>query len=183
MNKKTIFFLRAFFSLIVIVSTLTAGVAHDIKKTQISVEKIKAMCSMVYQQVVADNFKPDLLIGLSRGGLVPLGFLAGEQMFNNRMTKMINTCSYDDQGHQKKLSLLFPVHTEEFEHFRSILVIDDIADSGKTLDYVMTLLKKNLPTQTIKTATLFYKKRSVIKPDYYAEETEDWIVFPWEQIV
>jgi hypoxanthine phosphoribosyltransferase len=48
------------------------------------------------------------------------------------------------------------------------------------LDFVIKLIKEALPNATIKTAVLFYKPKSKIKPDYYVEETTDWIVFPWE---
>jgi hypoxanthine phosphoribosyltransferase len=51
------------------------------------------------------------------------------------------------------------------------LIVDDIADTGKTL--------KDLGNHT--TATLFYKERSIIKPTFYVEQTKDWIVFPWEK--
>jgi len=36
------------------------------------------------------------------------------------------------------------------------------------------------PDAIIKTAALFYKKRAMFTPDYYVEETANWIVFPWE---
>lgn len=179
MNKKIALLSISFFSLVIISSSNAVPVVHDVNKTFVSAEKIMAMCSTVYQKVRADEFIPDLLIGISRGGVVPLGFLAGEQMFNNRTTRIINTQSYDGNK-QESLKLLFSIHTEEFAPFTSILVIDDIADSGKTLNYVVPLLKQALPNAIIKTATLFYKKRSVFTPDYYVEETEDWIVFPWE---
>jgi xanthine phosphoribosyltransferase len=45
---------------------------------------------------------------------------------------------------------------------------------------VTKLLKQNLTTAIIKSAVLFYKPTSTFKPDYYAQETTEWIVFPWE---
>lgn len=176
MNRKTI----TFFSLVIVFSAIVLETVSAVQKTYVSIEKIQAMCSSVYHKAQQDHFTPELLVGVSRGGLIPLGFLAGDQLFNNRNTKIISIRSYDDQYHQKNLTLLLPVHEEELKKFTSILIIDDIADAGKTLEYVRALLAKELPMATIKTATLFYKNRSVIKPDYYVEETGDWIVFPWE---
>ena len=52
------------------------------------------------------------------------------------------------------------------------IVIDDIADSGKSLlhykerGYFIT--------------TMHYTRRSRVIPDYYLTETNDWIVYPWE---
>lgn len=54
-----------------------------------------------------------------------------------------------------------------------ILVVDDIADTGKTLFDL---------GQSWDTATLYYKIRSSVKPTYYAQETSNWIVFPYERI-
>lgn len=53
-----------------------------------------------------------------------------------------------------------------------ILIVDDIADTGKTL--------LEFQDKKFHTATLYYKTRSAVKPTYYAEETKNWIVFPWE---
>ena len=59
-----------------------------------------------------------------------------------------------------------------------ILLVDDVADSGKSLQLVYEhLLKK---AKEIKTLTIFYKPWSSILPDYYVKETRAWIVFPWE---
>lgn len=55
----------------------------------------------------------------------------------------------------------------------TILVVDDIADTGRTLDGKQMLFP---------TATLFYKPRSIVKPTFYVRETTDWIVFPWELV-
>src|SRR3989304_2951772 len=77
-------------------------------KKHVDMETIERMCVSVHQQVKKDGFKPDLLVGLSRGGLVPLGYLAGEKMFNNRNTRTINLASYDDGGKQSEIRLLVP---------------------------------------------------------------------------
>ena len=58
------------------------------------------------------------------------------------------------------------------------LIIDDIADSGKSLAH-FTENDTNFCKFYI--ATMFYHERSEVKPDYYQELKEDrWIVFPWE---
>lgn len=63
-------------------------------------------------------------------------------------------------------------------HYPEMLVIDDIADSGVTLEK----WKKefNVP----KFGTLHYKNISKVKPDYFAEEIDEnygWLVYPWEK--
>jgi len=153
----------------------------DVKKTHVGLEHIKSMCVAIHRQTQQDNFNPELLVGLSRGGLIPLALLAGEGMFNNRNVKTIPIASYDDVNNQKELKLLASVDTEDYKSFASILIVDDIADTGETLLYILELLKRDISPITIKVATLFYKKKSKLIPDYYVEETSDWIVFPWEE--
>lgn len=174
--------LTPFFFLFAISGFSTSVSAQDlvIHKTYVSSEQIKEMCLTLYNKIKSDNFTPDFLVGLSRGGLVPLGFLAGEQMFDNRATKILNLKSYTKAGNQTELKVLLPMHLEDLKDAKSLLIIDDMVDSGKTLDYVYALFKRTFTNAVIKTATLFYKTSSKIKPDYYVQETEDWIVFPWE---
>lgn len=57
-----------------------------------------------------------------------------------------------------------------------ILLIDDIADTGFTLDYIVRKDK------IIKTAVLIYKKdRCCLTPNFFVATTDKWVVFPWER--
>ena len=63
-------------------------------------------------------------------------------------------------------------------HYPSLLIIDDIADSGKTFSE----LKEKLPAP--KYAALHYKTVSSFKPDFYGMKIDadyGWIVYPWEK--
>lgn len=63
--------------------------------------------------------------------------------------------------------------TNPFEKMHEeTLIVDDIADTGLTLKKYGSLYL---------TATLFYKPKSEVKPDFYIHETTYWIVFPWER--
>lgn len=59
---------------------------------------------------------------------------------------------------------------------RNVLVVDDVADTGQTLTDMFIHHGIDFAT-----ATIYYKPSSVIKPDYYSEETDKWVVFPWER--
>jgi len=61
----------------------------------------------------------------------------------------------------------------------TILLFDDVADTGESLEFVKDYLEKK-GAKKIYTATLFYKPHSSIKPDYYSRETVSWIIFPYE---
>ena len=62
---------------------------------------------------------------------------------------------------------------------KDCIIIDDIADSGKTLLHY-TLNDTQFNKYFI--ATIYYSKRSMVKPNFYTrEKTEKWIEFPWER--
>ena len=62
---------------------------------------------------------------------------------------------------------------------KTVLVVDDVADSGRTLQLAVELIKLYGPKE-VRTAALYIKPKSIIIPDFYAAETDLWIVFPWE---
>lgn len=70
--------------------------------------------------------------------------------------------------------LEIPVWSSIYFTIRPILVVDDLTDTGKTLS--------GIQGPNIDTATLYHKTRSALEPTYYVYKTENWIVFPWEQI-
>lgn len=60
-----------------------------------------------------------------------------------------------------------------FEHITKpseVLIVDDICDTGKTLEEF----------KGHDTATLYYKDRSTVKPTYYVNTTNKWVIYPWE---
>ena len=66
-----------------------------------------------------------------------------------------------------------------------ILIIDDIFDSGNTIDAVIKALneKHSYVIKDIRIAVPWFKpenNKTLISPDYYLHETNKWIVFPHE---
>src|SRR5271154_4987083 len=58
-----------------------------------------------------------------------------------------------------------------------VLIADDVADTGKTIELVRREIAKHVAEA--RTAVLFYKPRSIITPEYVWARTERWINFPW----
>ena len=58
---------------------------------------------------------------------------------------------------------------------KGCLIVDDISDSGKTLQAFTQKYDVDI-------VTMYYKKESVVEPDYYDSiiDSDSWIVFPWE---
>ncbi len=62
----------------------------------------------------------------------------------------------------------------------NILLYDDVADTGHSLQFVTKHLLEHEQVAAVTTATLFYKPHSILTPDYYGAETKSWIIFPYD---
>ena len=63
----------------------------------------------------------------------------------------------------------------------NILLVDDVVDSGKTIESIFQCLEKKGVEGNIQVASVYYKPMvSSITPDYYIHKTNQWIVFPHE---
>jgi len=123
------------------------------------------------------NYNPDCLIAIARGGLTLAHFL-GESL-NLRDIYTINSIHYEGE---KKLDTFIIKNIPDLSSHKKILLIDDISDTGETLKEIISILKTKYPQIEIKTATIFYKKDSLVIPDFKVRIAKNWIVFFWENI-
>lgn len=120
----------------------------------------------------------DWYLPLSRGGLVPATLLA----YKTNVKKIDCLCIYSYNDVSKTNGEITLIH-KDFSHLKGqrVLIIDDIADSGKTLTVVCDYFKDK-ELQDLKTLTVFYKDQSIFKPDFYftAVENDLWMNFIWD---
>jgi len=122
------------------------------------------------------DFSPDVIICIARGGMT-LGHAVAEGL-NIRDVQMVRTELYDSSMKRDDISFFGECNLQSVS---KAIILDDIADSGETLKFVYTALKKEFSNVDLKSATLFYKKTSVFEPDYWINEADDWIDFFWER--
>ena len=116
----------------------------------------------------------DTILGIARGGL-SMAQLLGEH-YDIRQVYAINTIGYD--GTKKKDSVeVFNI--PDLKSASTVLIVDDIVDSGDTLIEVLDTLNTKYPNVTFITASLFYKKTAKITPTWYVKEPKGWIDFFW----
>ncbi len=63
---------------------------------------------------------------------------------------------------------------------KRVLVVDDVADSGRTLRLVLDMLTGH--GADVRSAVLYTKPRSIVKPEYSWRDTDLWITFPWSAL-
>ncbi len=120
-------------------------------------------------------FQPEVIVGIARGGLT-LAHAMSEGL-SIREVQTIRTELYDATHKRESLSIFGGC---DLKDHKRVLVVDDIADSGETLQAVMQNLESEFREITFRSATLFYKKSSVYKPHFWVNEADEWIDFFWE---
>ena len=123
-----------------------------------------------------NGFKPDIIVGISRGGWLPTRVLS--DLLDNPHIASVGVEFYVGVAEAScEPKLTQPISVSVLD--KKILIVDDVVDTGKSA----TLVKTHLYAAGVKEAkilTLYYKPWSMVRPDYYGKETRDWIVFPWE---
>jgi hypoxanthine phosphoribosyltransferase len=152
-----------------------------IKKRYIGCKEVEGLTGNIIRHLQKDNIKISAVIGIVRGGLTPAVMVSHY---------------YDVPLHILDYSLRDRNDAQEFTEadkfmiqkasVGTVLVIDDINDSGDTLQAVGDMIKDIvIDDKNFIYATLLEKCTSRFDCDYYGEmitddRTDEWIVFPWE---
>lgn len=159
-------------------------------KTFITANALLDASYQLAHKVFEDEFRPDYIIGLWRGG-APVGIAVQELLAYKGVETdhiSVRTSLYSGIGQQNDDVRVHGLHyiVENANAADSLLIVDDIFDSGRSVEALIQALKDlsraNTPS-TIKVATVYYKpaQRKVdFEPDYYIHETDAWLVFPHE---
>lgn len=124
--------------------------------------------------LLSRNKRYDEIVAISRGGLT-FGHMLSDFLRIPVCTFTIQ--SFSDIRKQGEVRV-----TEELSKpiaGKRIVLVDDVSDSGKTLIRAIGYLKGFHP-QSIETVTMFFKPQSEFIPDFYGQQTDKWIIFPYE---
>ncbi|MDR6938977.1 phosphoribosyltransferase [Arcanobacterium hippocoleae] len=128
------------------------------------------------QNIVDSDFTPDIVVAIARGGLVLAGALT--YALGVKLSDAVNIEFYTDV-HQTLPDpvLLAPMLDIDSIKGKNVLLVDDVADSGRTLKLTVELLAQY--DTNVRSAVLYTKPRTIILPDYSWKDTDKWISFPW----
>jgi hypoxanthine phosphoribosyltransferase len=142
--------------------------------------KIEQLAFKIYES----GWEFNQIVCLARGGLRVGDILS--RIYNQPLA-ILATSSYSGVGKQERGSLVISTHltmsTDKLGY--RILLVDDLVDSGITLQQTVPWLKEHseFPIEEIRTAVIWYKACSVITPDYYTDylASNPWIHQPFEK--
>jgi uncharacterized protein len=128
------------------------------------------------ETVHGDGFRPDIILAIARGGLLPAAAVAYALGVKNTYT--MNVEFYTDIDQRLDVPMVLPPVPELIDVGHSdLLIVDDVADTGATLDVVQRFCEGKVAD--VRTAVLYEKSRSIVKCDYVWRRTDRWITFPW----
>lgn len=175
-------------------------------KTYYTQPDVDKLIQNILMQMQRDNWKPDYIVGLTRGGLIPAVYISHYLAVPMHTLKVSlrdgpgqnesNTWMAEDaSGYAETLNGI-PIYNESIQ--KRILIVDDINDTGATLDWIMqdwetscmptSLDWKDVWGNNVRFATLvdnlssdFKGKISYTGTEINKAEKDSWVVFPWER--
>ena len=159
------------------------------KKIYYTWSDVESQTQEILRQISLSDWRPDYVVGLTRGGLVPANLISQYLEVPMECLKV----SLRDDGSDPEHNIWM---ADDAYHGKKILIVDDINDSGATLNWINKdwedfYSSKPEPWLTIwndsvRFAVLVnneaseYKRIDYSSIDINKAEEDSWIVFPWE---
>jgi hypoxanthine phosphoribosyltransferase len=140
----------------------------------------------IAKQIEQSEFKPDLIVGIVRGGSVPAVYLSHRLKIPVQMVHW-NTRDSSKWGNESNCWIPEAI----FDDGLKVLLVDDIVDGGDTIRELLADWQTSiagwgqLPVDNIRISSMIYNTAQDVTPHFYhqtIDRTEDqrWVIFPWE---
>lgn len=164
------------------------------EKTFIAADDLLADSFRLAAKIAEDDFRPDFLVGLWRGGsAVGIAVQEGLEQFGIPTDHIAVRTSYRGAAsYADMVSRADGIRVHGLEYLvdnvssrHKLLIVDDVYSTGSSVAAVVEQLSKktrrNLPGD-IRTASVWFRhtERTIQVPDYFIHETGDWLVLPYE---
>jgi hypothetical protein len=161
----------------VFATVLGFKVSEDLEFEIPSWEQIYQMLLNLADKIRKTNFKPDIIVGVSRGGWAPGRVIS--DLLENPQIANVKAEFYKGVAETKGEPIITQPVSMPVKG-KKVLIMDDVSDTGRSLLKVQSHLLEQGATD-VKIATIYYKPWSATVPDYDEKKTERWIIFPWER--
>lgn len=138
------------------------------------------MSERLAKRIMDSGFKPDVILAVSRGGLVPARIISDVLDVDNIVASAVKYWALAERRSERPI--LYHGVEPGVVSGKRVLIVDEVADTGATLKLMVDLLNV-MGVSEAKTAVLHFKSTSKFTPDYYVERVEEWvwISYPWSR--
>ena len=139
-------------------------------------------CDIAATKVISSNNKIDTIVALARGGVIPARIMA--EIVKPTDFYVIGLCLYDGYEVGDKVQIYQDIPSDtEFDRHSKILIVDDISDTGITLNYAITKIYISSGGALIHTACPYMKTGTTREPNSYSKcfPKDEWLIFPFER--
>ena len=155
---------------------------EDGKHLYVSYDEYHNLIEKLAIKIFQSGWEFDTILCLARGGMRPGDILS--RVFDKPLAIMSTSSYRADSGTVKgHLDIARFITTPKGELAGRVLLVDDLADTGHTLDAVMSMLKNNYtPISELRSAVIWTKAVSTFTADYSVEflPSNPWIHQPFE---
>ena len=145
------------------------------KELWVSEKKVFQMARSLGRKIKSSGKNYQLVVGIYRGG-VPIAITIADEL--GVYSDVINIKSYKYFERSGEIVIKSTLKREDVEG-KNVLLVDDLVDSGNTVKIAKKHLF-SLGANKVDVAVLFKKVWSEVEVEYFLEETDKWVVFPWE---
>jgi xanthine phosphoribosyltransferase len=144
-------------------------------------DRFLADLEAVAQRIEADSWRPDFLVGIGRGGLVPAAYLS-------HRTGIAMLSVDHSSGEAGFADELLAKLAAKMRQGLNLLIVDDINDSGTTIAFLREAIAAHGGiADRLRVAVLINNVRSRARADYWSGAIDRsidkrWFVFPWEAV-
>jgi hypoxanthine phosphoribosyltransferase len=145
-------------------------------RENLSWEQFGAASRELAERIAADGFVPDLILAIARGGLFAAGSLGYALDVKN--LHVMNVEFYTGVDQRLDMPVMLPPVPQPVDLSGArVLIADDVADTGATLQLVKAFCAAHVAE--VRCAVIYEKPRSSVHCEYVWKHTDSWINFPW----
>jgi hypoxanthine phosphoribosyltransferase len=126
---------------------------------------------------VAREYDPEVVIGIARAGVIPGAVIASILRLDFHSMLVTRKEGAEQVRERPAILSAAPLGLAD----KRVLIVDEVATSGDTLRLALAAVRDAGPAE-VRTATAF-KRPGGYRPDWYALETDETIIFPWDRKV
>ena len=142
-------------------------------------EQVQKACNNIARQ--SKIYEPDCIVAISRGGLIPARLVA--ETLNISHIYSIGLTSYKEDNKQGEIAIYqSPLLEINKNKHKLAIIIDEIADTGNTFNYISRQWTKTCENTSCIFASMYVKEHCKLVPSIYHKKiaSSDWLIFPWE---